>query len=133
MNTSMKAVIAALALGATIGSVGVATAGRKETFPVTVNLAARTASGALGDARRSADTRQLVTITIRGMANYSSGTAVFKDENGVKGQCFTTEPEIVAALQSVKSDGHVAVEWDADGQCIVVDNYTSSTRSVKEQ
>jgi hypothetical protein len=46
--------------------------------------------------------------------------------------CNTTEPAIVAALAAVKSDGHVRVFWDADGKCTSVDNYTSSTRSVKE-
>jgi hypothetical protein len=133
MKTSMNVLAGALALGAVIGGARVATAGQKVVHEVKVDLTARTASGSMGDARRSLDPSQSITITIRGMQDFSSGTAAFTNPNGVTGSCWTTEPKIVAALQSVKSDSHVAVQWDAQGKCIVVDNYASSRWSVKEQ
>jgi hypothetical protein len=133
MRTSMKMLAGALALGAVIGSAAVATAGQKKFYPVKIDVVARTAEGAMGDARRSADPSQNITVTITAMADFSIATAAFRDASGVVRSCNSTEPAIVAALAAVKSDGHVAVEWDAEGHCTVVNNYTSSSRSVKEQ
>jgi len=132
MHTSMRMATGALVLGAMLVSTGVATAGRKEYRDVTVNVTERKASGSLGDARRNG-TIQSITISIRGMANYMSGTAAFTDEDGHRGHCFTTDPKMVEALASVRSDGLVSVEWTSNGECIVVDAYTSSRWSTKEQ
>ena len=131
----MKVLAGALALGAVIGSAGVATAGFKTTYPVVIDVNNRTAEGAMGDARRSADSSQNITITIFASVsgNYSVVTAAFRDANGVVRFCNSTNPAIIAALASVKSDSHVQVAWDPQGACTSVNNYTSSSRSVKEQ
>jgi hypothetical protein len=81
------------------------------------------------------DASQNITITITAMPDYTNATAAFTDANGVTAYCNTTEPALVTRLQSVKSDSHVAVEWDASGKCTVAKNYTSSSspRIVREE
>jgi hypothetical protein len=133
MKTSMKVLVGALALVAVIGSAGVANAGFKSILhPVFVDLSTRNAGGTMSDARNSADSVQFMTVSTWAMSTVSNATATFMDANGVLGSCTTTEPRMIAALQSVKSDSYVRIVWNSQGQCTQVLHYTSSADTVKQ-
>ena len=121
MKTSMKVLVGAVALIAMIAGGRVATAGYKGIpHPVAVDTSARSAWGTFADVRNSDDSVQYMTIFIGASSYATTAVATFVDEHGVMGSCTTTDPKMVAALQSVKSDSFVWVMWTSQGQCTSV-------------
>jgi hypothetical protein len=123
------AIVALTALG-----VPSAHAGDKRTSAVVVNTAGRTASGALGTARSSAGTKQMIGCWGLVMQDTSPGAysayCLAVDSAGVTGAC--TLGDLLSSssqwnvLQALKEDSYLSFSWTATGVCkdLRVDNYS---------
>lgn len=110
--------VAVLALG-----VSLAHAGSKVNFYVTIDSVGRTAYGAQGSARNTADTVQ--RIYCRTFAS-TGGESVscFATNNAspaVYVSCSTTNLTLVRSAQSVSDDAYIYFAWNANGQCTAID------------
>ncbi|RKH85088.1 hypothetical protein D7Y21_23540 [Corallococcus sp. AB045] len=103
-------------------AVPVAYAGSKTQFFVTINTTARTAYGAMGTARNSADTVQ--NIYCRTFADTTSGESVRCFANNTASgnvSCYSSSPALVRSVQSANDSAYIYFSWDAAGVCQTID------------
>jgi hypothetical protein len=96
-----------------------AAAGFKPAYAVTVNVAARTASGSAGTARNSSDGVQFIWCALQGTAASVSAVCTAHDAVATTPQviCTTSNANMVAAAKAMTSDSYVLMQWDASGAC----------------
>jgi hypothetical protein len=121
----MKSCIhAILVLSLALGSD--ASAGRKQPWPVTIDLVNRNAAGSLGTARNSGDARQAIGCGVHFDAvnakNNVNCTAT--DAAGNTAQCATQQAELIQIALGINGGSFVRFDWDGSGICtnIFVDN-----------
>ena len=103
-------------------AVPVAYAGSKTQFFVTINSTARTAYGAMGTARNSADTVQ--NIYCRTFADAALGESVRCFANNAAGasvSCYSSSPALIRSVQSTNDSAYLYFAWDASGVCQTID------------
>ncbi|CAM4339046.1 hypothetical protein [Corallococcus exiguus] len=103
-------------------AVPVAYAGSKTQFFVTINATARTAYGAMGTARNSADTVQ--NIYCRTFADVTLGESVRCFANNTASgnvSCYSYSPALVRSVQSANDSAYIYFTWDAGGVCQTID------------
>jgi hypothetical protein len=112
-----------------------ALAGEKVSTPVSVDLVARWAHGSAGTARNSADAVQKIWCGVSGNGAYASVQCVARTSSGRSATCFSAEPTaaILQAAAAVKGDSWVWFEWDAAGQCTVVEAKSGSSFEPKTE
>jgi hypothetical protein len=103
--------------------VGGALAGAKYNNAVYVSQSGRYAYGAMGAARNSSDTNQLISCAIGQISSTSevlTGWCAAQDANGTYVVCGFTN-QSVAAFQKVLAtqtpDSYYSFGWDANGNC----------------
>lgn len=84
---------------------------------VVVNPANKYASGSLGGARGSGEENQYFGCSLSS-AGYAFCSA--RDSNGVSAACFTTDPNMMQVIGSIKDDSFVYFTWAASGVCLFV-------------
>ena len=122
MKLGMLACMLATALS---GAAFDSTAGLKETRPVLIDSTNRIASGALGDARNSADGNQ--TLGCQRNAVVGAPPQIGCRARGATGGfvgCNSTDPDLVSIVGNIGSDSYLQFGWDSAGNCrfILVDN-----------
>lgn len=103
-------------------AVPVAYAGSRTQFFVNINTTTRTAFGAMGTARNSADAVQ--NIYCRTFADVSIGESVrcfATNSTGVTASCYSFSPVLVRSIQSASDTSYIYFAWDAAGICQTID------------
>jgi len=104
-----------------------ATAGRAINYPVTIS--GSTAYGSMLSARRSADTVQYLGCGIYSPdaihnVRYAQCDAV--NAQGRRLVCDTTDPAMIATVQSIGAYYYVSFRSDGQGKCLAIDTWISS-------
>jgi hypothetical protein len=95
-----------------------AIAGTQRASAVTIDDIGMSASGPLGSARNSGDTRQAIgCYTAADAGSDSVGLCQAVDANGVGRQCFTYDPQVLATIRSLNGDSYLLFYWNSDGSC----------------
>lgn len=118
-----KSTISSIVVGAVLLVSGVALAGQKFSFPVTVTKNADgggVASGNVGAVRNSTDAVQYITCTSTTLVGSATAGCSAQNTKSVALTCSTTDPEMVAAIRSVTTDSFVKFLSDKDGKCTSV-------------
>ena len=75
-------------------------------------------TGIVRSARYSADTKQHIGYTTYKSTNgVMGGTCVGADSNSLYNSCYTTDPQMIAVMQSVGPISYVTFDYDANGAC----------------
>ncbi|KFA90647.1 hypothetical protein [Archangium violaceum] len=98
-------------------------AGLKYTRTVSVTLGSNgsgSASGSLADARNSPDSVQYIGCETYVYGGSPEVLCWAQASNGVFGSCYSSNPAIVAALQSIKGDSELGFNWNSSSECTFV-------------
>jgi hypothetical protein len=107
-------------------------AGDTRSAAVVVNTSARTASGSMGTARNSIDSKQIIGCygmvkRVAGKDQYS-GYCFATNSAGVSGSCTidTLDPISSPMFSTLKDDSYVSFAWTAAGKCtdVRIENYS---------
>jgi hypothetical protein len=129
-DSMKKILVTGATVFAMIGLSGLAFAGAKADGQVKIDLTNRSASGALGAARNSADAVQYIGCTVINSTTGASGYSVAMDAQGQGGSnamCTISTPEMVNTARSISESQNVKFAWDSSGKCtsLVVSNYST--------
>jgi hypothetical protein len=123
-----------LALGAalSITTVKTAQAGLKAVYTISIDLTNRSAQGALGDVRGSADGQQFLVCSVHGYSTGSPWAQCWGRDNSTPQNafsCSTSVANLISTVQAINGDSYLTVFWDAQGNCtnIVVENASWAT------
>ncbi|MCU0686128.1 MAG: hypothetical protein MUF34_28425 [Polyangiaceae bacterium] len=127
MTTRKLSTIALVLVSAAFSAT--AWAGYRYPVEVQIDAANRTAKGALGSARGSADNNQAIGCRIT--VNAGSNPAVFceaTDAAGNSASCSSTDKGIVTAATSIRDSSIVGFAWNPSGLCLSlsIENYSSN-------
>lgn len=114
---NLKQALVAVATTVMVGAVPTAQAGLHWTGDVWVNSSSRVARGILSEARNSADSTQMIYCEVRTYPSYSRGLCFARTAAVVDATCYTTDANLIAAIQTLKGDSSVEFGWDASGVC----------------
>lgn len=115
---------AALSLVASIASAGLV-----QPVPVTIDFAARLATGDMWSARTSANPFEFIGCGVRHNAAgmyFGFCQAGLADADAQRITCFTDNPQLIDAIKSIGDYSYIAFRWDADGMCTHVGVSTQS-------
>jgi hypothetical protein len=104
-------------------------AGYRYPFEVQIDLVNRTAKGALGSARASADTKQAIGCRIGTASGTSPIVYCFaNDAAGNLAECSSTDQAIATVATAIRDSSLVSFAWDSRGACLslTVENYSSN-------
>ena len=96
---------------------GVAQAGFKLNYPVSINTTSRYAQGSLGSARNSIDSTQYIECSFDIWPASRAAYCYVRDSAGTTRNCYTTDPTLVAAVQELDDDGWILFRWDVSNVC----------------
>jgi hypothetical protein len=129
----LKKLVPMALLAASLSSGGLALAGYKATYPVTVSVAYRYAYGSMGSARNSLDGNQILNCYLQagtsqaGASFAPQATCTAEDANGNSAYCSTTEASFVDAVRMmVTGDSYISFGWNANGVCNGIQVYNAS-------
>src|SRR5262245_42780705 len=110
-----------------------ASAGFKQPWDVTIDAVNRTAMGALGTARNSADTKQALGCgvhydAVNGKNNVNCNAA---DAAGNTAQCATQQAELIQIALGINGDSFLEFDWDRSGTCTNIQVLNSWIYSTK--
>jgi len=101
-------------------------AGLKSNAFVTVDKTNLVASGAVGSARNSADSKQYIRCYIHHITGWAGPMAYCEavDSNGIVLGCRTTDPNKISVLYAMTDYSYIYFQADANGDCteLVIDN-----------
>jgi hypothetical protein len=125
-KTKLIMLAAITALYAVQGMAGVA-----NEAPVIVDLELRTALGAQTTARFADNENELIgcgaTVRSDGVNPVLKfGFCQATDAEGVSAACFTQDPELVDAINSIANYGFISFGWNENDECVSVRNSTQS-------
>ncbi len=126
MNRTLSTIVLVLVSAA---SSATAWAGYRYPVEVQIDAASRTAKGALGSARGSADNNQVIGCRIT--VNAGGSPVVFceaTDAAGHSASCSSFDKGIVTAATSIRDSSIVSFAWGTGGNCVSlsVENYSSN-------
>lgn len=109
---------------------------------VNVNQTDRMASGQLAGARASTDTTQQIgcftSVQDYSTAGSSSsgsvvqwGYCVAVATNGTTGFCYSSKPDLIAAMRNLQGDAFLEFYWNSNGECSLIMLTQSSTLEPK--
>jgi hypothetical protein len=105
-------------------------AGYRYPIEVQINAVNRTAKGALGSARASADNNQAIGCRVGAAAGGSSpGIYCFAvDAAGNQASCSSSDQAILAAASALRDSSILSFSWTPGGACqsVTVENYSSN-------
>ncbi|HEU4406644.1 MAG TPA: hypothetical protein VFS43_15360 [Polyangiaceae bacterium] len=105
-------------------------AGYRYPIEVQIDTANRTAKGALGSARASADNNQAIGCRVGASAGSSSPVAYCfaVDASGCKAECSSSDAAILAAVSTLRDSSILSFGWSPGGAClsVTVENYSSN-------
>ena len=97
---------------------GVVTAGEKLSAPVVVNTVARTASGAMGTARNSADGNQMIGCQVNSGTTFSENVLCSaRDAAGNFRSCQSFNATLIQAATAISSNSQLFFAWDVNNAC----------------
>ena len=112
-----QTIIALIGAGAALGLVSNETnAGATRSFPVRINIAERTANGAVGAARNDADERMRIRCYLSGPNLHGNNTGICSaagradDQGGIFTglSCWTRDPELIKSIRSVSAHSFIS-------------------------
>lgn len=104
-------------------------AGYRYPFEVQIDAVNRTAKGALGSARASADANQAIGCRIGAAAGGSPTVYCFAvDAVGNRAQCSSSDQAIVTVARAITDSSMISFGWSTQGTCLTltVENYSSN-------
>jgi len=114
-------------------SAGLANAGARYAYSVTVDNTNHRAYGSAGTARNSADSNMLLACSVQagtslsGVVSAPVATCSAVDAAGTYGSCSTSEATFVDAVKtSFTGDSYVLFGWNAAGTCNGITIYNGS-------
>lgn len=115
--------LASTALGAT------AWAGYRYPLEVQIDTTNRTAKGALGSARASTDSNQVIGCRITTAAGTSPVIYCYAvNAVGLKAECSSTDQALVTVASAITDSSLITFSWNTQGLCasLTVENYSSN-------
>jgi len=109
IKTSLAAIVAVAAL---VSASLPAYAGYKGTYPVVVDLTGRSARGALGSARNSANSTEYILCYLQVGGAYPFYGCDLRNAAGVTGSCQTSDANLIAQLRALRGDDYIEIKWD---------------------
>jgi hypothetical protein len=108
-------------------------AGHQQGGSVVVNRKLQYAGGGLGGARNSPDTVQQIACNVQTTAGSAPLVLCMAwSASGINGNCWSYDPSILAAAQSVSGDSWVDYHWHAtSGECTELDVANTSIMEPK--
>lgn len=127
-----RILVAGLTLSLVLG--GVAFAGFKEQWPVTIDNVRRTAMGSLGTARNSADANQAIGCGVHydAVNRKNNVNCSATDAAGHSAQCATQQAELIQIALGINGDSFVEFDWDTSGGCINITVINTSAHLPKQ-
>ncbi|MFY0572752.1 hypothetical protein ACN28E_54225 [Archangium lansingense] len=99
-------------------------AGYKNSHTVSVTIGSNgsggAASGSLASARNSSDTVQYIGCETHAYGGGSEIMCFARASNGTFGSCYSSNPVIVAIVQSIKGDSEIEIQWNSGSECTFV-------------
>lgn len=134
--TMMKRLqVAVLLVGAVAAGVGVAYAGTKAAsaaYGVSVSVAGRGATGALGQARNNTNNNEYIACQVDSHADGStSGLCWANDQNNNTVMC-SLNTALAAAARSINPDSYIQFSFDANGDCTALNVQNNSYFAPKQ-
>lgn len=112
---------------ALVASSSLALAGDHWSLPVAVNPAGRTAIGAVGQARNSANPLEFIGCEVYGYAGgYVHAACNALDAAHDYGYCWTDSPNLINILSGLNGDSVVEFWWNSDNKCSFARVYNGS-------
>jgi hypothetical protein len=128
--------LAALSLGLVSSLASAAHAGSKAVNNVYVDAASRVAQGDVGQARNSADTRQVIGCHVQSYRNasgeFEQASCSATDAAGNSYSCYATEAALVRSARAINGDSFVFFFGDAAGKCVNISVGLSSYYQPKQ-
>jgi hypothetical protein len=124
MKTRCVLSIAALSLATTVASAGLV-----QPAPVTIDLAARVASGDMRSARISPNKFAYIGCGVRYFAaggSYMFCQAGLTQDATQQITCFSDSPALLEAVKSISDYSYIVFRWDVNGNCTSIGNSTQS-------
>jgi hypothetical protein len=124
MRTNHKATLAAAVALATLTCSALAFGGSKYSLPVVVDLATNNAYGAIGSARASSDSNQIIgceTVGLSAGPENTYGYCFAYDANANLGMCNWTGATWATAVASITPMTRLNFSWDSSGNCTQID------------
>ena len=121
--SSVALFIATAALGTT------AWAGYRYPLEVQIDAVNRTAKGALGSARASADNNQAIGCRVSASPGGAPVAYCFAvDAAGNQASCSSSDQAIVVAASALRDSSMLSFAWSSGGAClsVTVENYSSN-------
>ena len=109
-----------------LGLAGVAVAGMKGAYPVSINTTYKYAIGAIGTARNSTDNNQYLECNTQTTASGFWTYCVATDATNKTVSCTSSSANIASAVRSLNGDSALYFNWDSSGTCGTVIVYQSS-------
>lgn len=99
-----------------------ANAGSASNSPVVVYGGGTGVTGSLISARNSSDSTQYIECTSEAssVSNQAVAQCMARDAAGTSFSCSSTDPKIIAVVQSISESSLVTVESDGNGKCLHV-------------
>ena len=95
-------------------------------------ISGNTAYGWMSGARNSpAPSERLSCQVFGGAGGYRSANCYFTDSKNRSAGCFTSDPDMITAIQFAQSDSYISVAWGRDGACSSVSVYSDSAYTPK--
>jgi hypothetical protein len=91
-----------------------------------------TVAGTLSDTRASADDVAYLDCYYTAYPGYRFARCYALDASSTFGSCWTSDPAILAAIETIKSDTSMSFAWNANGSCAYVQTSTSSLTAPKQ-
>jgi hypothetical protein len=88
--------------------------------------------GTLSDTRASADDIAYIACYYGGVPAGRVASCVARDPSGTFGSCWSSDPSILAAIETVQSDGNLRFTWNKNGSCSWVETETTSMHAPKQ-
>ena len=99
-----------------------AIAGNKPTATVTINTSTRTAEGAFGSTRNSADSTQFIYCDLDAFTTSMRLTCRAKNNaaSPVDVSCTSTDTTLIGNIQKLSTDADLKFTWNSSGVCTSV-------------
>ncbi len=111
----------ATAFAASLGLVQDAWGGTKGSWPVQVDLKARTAHGILSSARNGTDFSEFIGCSLTAVVGgLTSLDCYARNAQGTTATCSTTDANLITASLAINGDSAVSFQWDRDNACITL-------------
>jgi hypothetical protein len=123
-HVNTEAMMRKTMIGVVLGVLGLAAAaqaGMKIAYPLNVDVAGRTAQGAIGSIRNSSDTVSYLQCTVYGVLGQAPRGVCSAYDGTNYATCDTANAALINQIYAIKGDSFVIFSYDANGYCTIID------------